>query len=360
MSFDFTKLAERLSKAIGDNDESAAVTQWLDCGFSPLNFAMSHRYDGGFPCGRIIEVFGPSSAGKTALATQGMISAQKKGGVACFHDHERAFYLHLAKKLGLDDSPGRWIYKKPRTFEDSLDLFVKTVREIRDAGLPLNAPICYAFDSLASMIPKSQLDKEMSKQGMHDQTALARATSVTFKVVASIAEEFNVCVIFLNQIRQKPGVMFGDPTTTPGGNAPEFYASVRIQLGASRLSVGEGEAKRVIGQEVSARVVKNKTSRPFLKAKWHFLYKEDGSGYFDNIGSTLDFMVEKGILAKEKKSIVWSDGNTYSRSKLVKMLSDGEGVEALQKILTDSGVEPEEDKDLVEAGGEGEEVTLVE
>lgn len=362
MTFDFTKLADALVKAIGDNDESATVTKWLDTGFAPLNFAISHDYNGGLPCGRIVEIFGPPSAGKTALATQAMVSAQKQGGVACFHDHERAFYLSLGKKLGLDDSPGRWIYKKPRTFEDSLDLFVKTVRSIREAGLPLEAPICYVFDSLASMIPKSQLEKDLAKQGMHDQTALARATSPTFRVLSSIAEEYNVCIIFLNQLRQKIGVMFGNPDTTPGGNAPEFYASVRIQLGASRLTVGDGEEKQTIGQAVTARVVKNKTSRPFLKAKWQFLYREDGSGYFDNIGSTLDFMVEKGVLQKEKRSIIWTDGNTYSRSRLIKMLEETGGVQELRNILTASGVEVEEDKELVEnaKGGDGDEVAVTE
>jgi len=317
--FDFSKLAAALTKAVGPNDETATVSQFLDTGFAPLNFAVSNAYNGGLPSGRIIEIFGPPSCGKTALLTNVMISAQKMGGVVAFNDHERAFSLSLAKNLGLDDSPGRWVYKKPRTYEDSLDTYVQLVRTIRNNGLPLEVPIVAGFDSLASMIPRSQLEKDLAKQGMHDQTALARATSPTFRVLASIAEEFNVCTIFLNQIRTKLGVMFGDPTTTPGGNAPEFYASMRIQLGASRLTVGDDGAKQVIGQEVTARVVKNKVSRPFLKAKWRFMFRQDGSGYFDATGSTLDFMVEKGLVPKDGKFIEW-DGKKYYRSQLIQKL----------------------------------------
>ena len=119
----------------------------------PLNFAVSNDYNGGLPSGRIIEIFGPPSCGKTALLTNVMISAQKMGGVVAFNDHERAFSLSLAKNLGLDDSPGRWVYKKPRTYEDSLDTYVQLVRTIRNNGLPLEVPIVAGFDSLASMIP---------------------------------------------------------------------------------------------------------------------------------------------------------------------------------------------------------------
>jgi protein RecA len=330
MAFDFEALGKSLAKATGANADPSQVPCWLDTGFAPLNFAISNDYNKGLPGGRIIEIYGPPSCGKTALSNNVMISAQEMGGIAMFHDHERAFYTDLAKKLGLDK-------------------YVESVRHIRSAGLEIEKPIVCVFDSLASMIPQAQLAKDMSKQGMHDKLALAAATSPTFRVLASIAEEFNVCTVFLNQIRQKPGVMFGDSTTTPGGNAPEFYASVRISLFAKKLyanSVKDKDAAAStdftpIGQEVVARLTKNKVNRPFLKAKWNFLFKPDGSGYFDAIGSTLDFMVDKKVIDRSGAWIMWSDGKKYQRSGLIKKIVEEGGDSVLRKMLTDSGVECE-------------------
>lgn len=282
----------------------------------------------------------------TWLATQAMISAQKMGGIAVFCDHEHSFNLTLAKSLGLDDSPGRWLFKSPRTYEESVALFINATKLIRQSKLPASAPICWVFDSLASMIPASVLEKEVTEQTMRDSLALAAATSNTFKVLAMIASETNTLCIFLNQMRQKPGVIYGDPNTTPGGNAPKFYASVRIQLGSSRVlqevkdAAGKVE-KEMIGSDISARCIKNKVNRPYLKCNWRFAFAIDGSGYFDLAKSLVDFAVSKGVLTKSGKHIEWTDGKKYFEKKLVEKITSENLVEQLEKMIVDHNPELE-------------------
>ncbi|CCG43337.1 RecA family protein [Magnetospirillum molischianum] len=328
-------LAEALLKTVGGNDEVQEVRGWIDTGYPPLNYAISGSYNGGMPMGRIIEMFGPPSSGKTAIATNVMKNAQKAGGFAMFFDHERSFDKRLAEKMGLDTSPGRFLFKTPRTYEESTTIAIKAAKTIRDAkALPEDAPIVVVFDSLASMIPQSKADKDATDFNMNDNTALARATSANFNALALHAEEMNILIIFLNQARTKIGVMFGDPTTTPGGNAPEFYASVRIKLGRSMLTAGTGEDKTKIGQRIGAECVKNKVNRPFLKASWDFLFQPDGTGKFDVVGSLVDYLVAVGALEKGKAHITWTDGKSYFRKALVEKLeADPTGVEQLKALL---------------------------
>lgn len=353
---DFTRAAEALAKAIGGNADDQDVIQWLDTGYAPLNAAISGRYDGGWPMGRIVEVFGPESSGKTWLATQAIISAQKMGGAGAFMDHERSFKRSLAEKLGLDPSPGKWIFQRPKTYEQSVTALSKGAATLRTGKfIPPEAPIVWVFDSLASMIPAQMVAKDADEVKMNDTLALAKLTSTNFKVLASIAEEYNVLIMFLNQIRQKPGVMYGDPTTTPGGNAPKFYASVRIQLGAKRIMKDQDGEQVMIGSEVSARCVKNKVNRPWLKAKWRFMFNDDGSGRFDVSGSLVEFALEKKILHSSGPRVTWTDGKSYFKSQLIEKITN-EGLEdQLSALIVDASVavdaEPEqalgEDDDLI-------------
>jgi protein RecA len=339
----FAKLAAALEKAGMVSDDHSSVTTWLDTGFAPLNHAISGRFDGGFPAGRIVEIFGPESSGKTWLATQAMIAAQKVGGFASFHDHERSFDLNLARKLGLDASAGRFLFRTPRTFEESVTAFIKTSTTIREAKeLDPKTPMVWVFDSLPSMVPQQMLAKDATDLNMNDTTALARLTSKVLPALAQIAERDNVLVILLNQIRLKPGVVYGDPTTTPGGNAPKYYASVRIQLGASRITRDEDGEKVMVGQEVTARCIKNKVARPYAVARYRFLFGEDGAGRFDVAGSLLDFAVAKKVLNQSGSRIEWIDGKTYHRSQLVTKL-EGEGkVGELQALIAGSSVQTDE------------------
>lgn len=316
-------LGNALIKAAGDNDLIQNVKVWLDTGFPPLNKAISGKYNGGFPCGRIVEMFGPESAGKTMIATKAMINAQQMGGIAMFNDHERSFDSKIANEIGLLTEEGDpWIFKTPETFEESVTNTIKIIGEIRAQKLIApEAPIVVVFDSLASMVPKSKMAKAVDEQGMNDSLALAKATSSVFPVLTQYVQKYNVLCIVLNQTRQKPGVMYGDPTTTPGGEAPKFYASVRIQLG--RQQIKDKTTKDVLGQEITATCIKNKVSAPFKKAKWRYMFNEDGKGHFDVIGSLIDHLIEANLLDMSGLRVNW-EGKTYYRTQLAaKIEADG-------------------------------------
>lgn len=316
-------IAKELADAIGKNDEPSTVKLWLDTAYPPLNAAISSMAAGGFPVGRMIEIAGPPSAGKTAIATMAMVAAQRAGGIAAFMDHERTFSDELARKLGLDTSPGKFVFKKPRTFEESVQMAVLVGKTVREKKLiPRTAPIVVVFDSLAAMVPQSALldskgnEKSAEDRNMNDNTALARATSAHFPALAMHAEDYDMCAIFLNQIRMKIGVLFGDPRNTPGGEASKFYFSLRLMLSASPIKKGT----EVIGQEVSCNVIKNKVSRPFLKANWRFMYQPDGSGRFDFERSMIEFLEAEGVLQKGAPGKVVWEGTQVAKETLARRI----------------------------------------
>jgi recombination protein RecA len=315
-------LAKALLKTIGGNDKPSTPSVFLTTGFAPLDHALSGSYrQGGLPSGRIVEMFGPSSCGKTAISTAVMAHAQAAGGIAGFNDHERSFHHELAKRLGLDVDAPTFIYKTPETFEESVTIAIKAAQAIRE-GKFINpkAPIAWVFDSLAGMVPQSKMAKDVTDYNMNDTTALARATSSVFPALVQWCEKLNMLALFLNQVRIKPGVVYGDPQTTPGGESPKFWASIRIQLGASRIMEGKGDEKTIVGQEISAKIIKNKVYRPFQRAKWRFMFADDGSGFFDVNRSLIDHLVHHGKLAAGKNDsyVVWTDGKQHHRQALAK------------------------------------------
>lgn len=345
-------LAMALKGIVGENAKQTGIKNWLNTGIPELNKALSGRYDRGAPGGRIIEIFGPASSGKTFIATMIMKAAQQAGGIAGFSDHERSFAPDLAKSLGMDvsDDSGQFVYLRPQTFEESVSTAVNFCEQVRKQKLiPDDAPLVWVFDSVASMIPYEKLFDEKGNRrppgdyNMRDKLALAAATSQSYPILAQFAEDYNMTVLLLNQIRTKPGVMFGDPTTTPGGNAAEFYASIRISLGRKMITNGKtGDEKEVSGQEITANLVKNKVARPFQKAKWRVLFKEGGGAMVDAVGSTVDFMVRKGLLPKDGKRIEW-EGKKLFESQLVEHLkSDPAAFDKLYAML------PKDDGDLPE------------
>lgn len=311
-------LAAAVDEVFGGEPESKGVNFWLDTGYPPLNKAISGDYFGGLPSGRIIEIFSPESCGKTAIANQVMASAQQAGGVALFMDHERSFMKDIAEFNGLNVSRSKFSLQYPDTFEESVTKAIRFAKFVRENKvIEPTAPIVIVFDSLASMVPQSKLAKEVDEQGMNDSLALAKACSAVFPTLSLYAEKYEICVILLNQTREKPGVVYGDPTTTPGGKAPKFYASVRIQLGRSMIKK-DGEIQ---GQDVSCNVIKNKVSRPFQKCQWQFMFNEDGTGSFDTIGGTLDELCKLEILKKNGAYIEW-DGKKYNRGPLIKIIRE--------------------------------------
>lgn len=339
-------IAKGMAAVIGANDEESTVSRFLDTGYPPLNYAMSSRWDGGMPVGRIIEVAGPPSSGKTAIATSVMAAAQRAGGIAGFMDHERSFSLQLAPKLGLDVTPGHFVFKKPRTFEESVSIAVQAGVYVREKKvISSEAPIVWVFDSLASMVPQSVLfdqksgkERDPSSRNMNDNTALARATSAHLPAFSQWVEELNICAIFLNQVRTNIGVMYGDPRTTPGGDAPKFYASARLMLNtASKIKKGT----EIIGMQITANVIKNKVARPFLGASWRFVFEKDGTGRFDVERSMVDFLEAEGLLKSPAKGYVTWDGVRVGKEALATRIR-AEGKLAELIALLPEKYDPEE------------------
>lgn len=331
-------LAKSLSAAIGENAEESEVKHWIDTGYPLLNKIISGDYDKGLPGGRIVEMFGPPSSGKTLISTLAMKAAQDAGGVAGFSDHEYAYQLPLAKRLGLDDTFPRWMYKRPETWEESNTIALRAGEVIRKAkAIPEEAPIVWVFDSVAAMIPMSvRYDKDGKKRDidsmtMNDTSALSRVSSTTLKVINQMAAELNMSFIYLNQIRTKIGVVYGDPTTTPGGSAFEFYASVRLALG--KKIIRDKKTGEITAQMTGITTKKNKLTRPFQEVDLRLSFQEDGMTHLDFTSGLVDFLIENGKLEMSGAWITWIDGKKYYKGPLVEKINAEGGYEDLKALV---------------------------
>ncbi|MBZ9630909.1 DNA recombination/repair protein RecA [Salegentibacter salinarum] len=284
------------------SDQAVADVDAISTGSLGLDLAMGV---GGYPRGRVIEIYGPESSGKTTLTLHAIAEAQQKGGIAAFIDAEHAFDRTYAQNLGVDIE--NLIISQPDNGEQALEI---TDNLIRSGAIDI-----IVIDSVAALTPKSEIEGEMgdSKMGLH-----ARLMSQALRKLTSSISKTNCTVIFINQLREKIGVMFGNPETTTGGNALKFYASVRLDI--RRSTQIKDSNSNVMGNKTRVKVVKNKVAPPFKMAEFDIMYGEGIS----KIGEIIDIGVDYEIV---KKSGSWF---SYEDTKL------GQGRDAVKILLKDN------------------------
>lgn len=282
-------------------DEQIEDVEVIPTGSLALNAALGV---GGYPKGRIIEIYGPESSGKTTLAIHAIAEAQKRGGIAAFIDAEHAFDRFYAKKLGVDVD--ELLISQPDNGEQAL--------EIADQLIRSSAIDIIVIDSVAALTPKAEIEGDMGDNKVGLQ---ARLMSQALRKLTSTISKTNTTCIFINQLREKIGVMFGNPETTTGGNALKFYASVRLDI-RRVTTLKDGDTP--IGNQVRVKIVKNKVAPPFRKAEFEITFGEGIS----HVGEIVDLGVELGII---KKSGSWF---SYGESRL------GQGRDAVKKIIKDN------------------------
>lgn len=285
----------------------------------------------------MIEVYGDASTGKTAMATDWMVRAQQMGGVAVFIDWERSFNVRLGEGFGLDTSPGRWVFSQPETWEQGNIIADEACAAIRGSGeIAEAAPIIVVFDSIASAVPRSVLEKKLDELSMNDTTALARVISQTLKIMANRCEKYDATFVYLNQTREKPGVIYGSNVVTPGGKAMEFYASGRLMLTRQNVKEDRGGEREFSAQIVNVQCTKSKFTKPFQRCALRMAFDESGAARFDKTYSLLEYLANKKIVESAKSRVVWTDGKQYFIKALAAKLTEEDAYGQLVELLLPS------------------------
>jgi len=316
---------KNLHQVTGGNDFNQDVNDWLSTGYLPLNMAVSGQYDGGLPVGRITEIYGEPSSGKTLLATMAMIETQRKGGLAVFLDFEHSFSISRGQTLGLRIEPQHWLFKQPNTAEEGLGMVDTVCRMVDDKGSKKHVTV--VIDSVAAMVTKESMEAGLDGANMKTKLSLAAIMSVSLPKLASVVCKHNIALIFLNQVRIKPGVMFGDNESTPGGEALKFYASTRIRLSkGAKVKESSDPKSDIVGEKVYANTVKNKVFRPFRKTDWI----TDFEYGIDLDGSHIEALVGLGKLQNAAGYIPF-EGKKYRAKQLAQKMK--EDSEARKKVM---------------------------
>lgn len=297
---------EQINKQFGDGairrlgDTTTVDVELVSSGTLSLDLALG----GGYPRGRVLEIYGPESSGKTTLALHAIAEIQKQGGTAAFIDAEHALDPSYARKLGVDTD--NLLVSQPDNGEQALEIAETLVRS--------SAVDLVVIDSVAALVPQAEIDGDMGDSHMGLQ---ARLMSQALRKLTGIINKSRTTVMFINQIRMKIGVMFGNPETTTGGNALKFYASVRLDIRRTgQIKVGED----IVGNRAKVKVVKNKIAPPFRVAEFDIMYNQGIS----KTGDVLDLAVQHGIVGKAG---AWFD---YKDDKI------GQGREGAKQYLTDN------------------------
>ena len=295
-----------------DNFESIDV---VPTGSIALNAALGV---GGYPRGRIIEIYGPESSGKTTLAIHAIAEAQKTGGIAAIIDAEHAFDRFYAQKLGVDID--NLLISQPDCGEQALEIAEQLIRS--------SAIDIIVIDSVAALTPKAEIEGEMGENKVGLQ---ARLMSQALRKLTSAISKTNTTCIFINQLREKIGIMFGNPETTTGGNALKFYASVRLDI-RRVTQIKEGED--AIGNQVRVKIVKNKVAPPFRKAEFDIMFGEGIS----RIGEIVDLGVEYGVIKKSGSFYSYNDTKlAQGRDRTKQLIADNpELAEELESLISEA------------------------
>lgn len=290
-------------------DGVVAQVEAIPTGSLSLDYALGI---GGVPRGRIVEIYGPESSGKTTLCLHIIAEAQKKGGLAAFIDAEHALDVNYAKRLGVDTT--NLLLSQPDFGEQAL--------EIVDTLIRSNALDIIVVDSVAALVPRSEIEGDMGDPQMAMQ---ARLMSQALRKITGAISKSKTCVIFINQLRSKIGVMFGNPETTTGGNALKFYASVRLDI---RRVAAIKDGNNVIGNRTKVKIAKSKVAPPFKEVEFDILYNEGIS----KAGDVIDLATEKGILKKSGAWFTYKEDRFQGREQLKqKLLEDQKLFEELEK-----------------------------
>lgn len=331
-------LGHRVAYNLSSDQSPTHVKRWISTGSRQLDYIISNRANGGLPEGRIVEIFGPPSIGKSHIASHIAKSTQHMGGIVVYIDTENATSVENLQALGINISK-RFVYADTHCTEEVFEIAEKTIMKAK--SLSKDIPITIIWDSVAATSPKAELDGAYDKDTIGLQ---ARVISKGMRKITGVIGDQNVLFVCLNQIRMKIGVMFGDPSTTPGGNAIPFHSSVRIKLGAgSQIKEGKDD---VIGINVSAKTIKNKVGPPFRKVNFRVIFGkgiEEHEEIFDHLRAHGPEMIDGHEVCAEGtaawKTFYVKKGNEeiitkkFTKKNFDELFDDSEILPWLEKLM---------------------------